>query len=204
MRVPIGLFEWDDYIFLSRSFKKISGDIISSLFDSMLRVPRVWALNMWKSMFGVTDEKILLTAEAEQRDGLFTYPSKLNHEPNFTKEYKNRKAVRPIGYLPFEIAFSYRSDYYLKKIKQLADKHHSKIHFVFTPDYLEPLPKPKLFDYYDQLGEVLIPNLDEIYQFRYWMNDTHLNNQGTKLYTDQIIELLRHGAGSSVYYDRFR
>ena len=96
-----------------------------------------------------------------------------------------------------------RVDYYLKRINRLCAEHDVKISFVFMPFYRHQLPGRKRVEYLSRLGEVLLPDIRELVDRKYWYDSTHLNQKGGILFTRKLVILLKKGKEASPYFKKF-
>ena len=62
------------------------------------------------------------------------------------------------------------------------------------------LPAQETFNYYKELGEVLLPNIDGIFKLDYWRDKNHMFKEGSSKFTEEVILLLKKGGGASPHY----
>lgn len=97
-----------------------------------------------------------------------------------------------------------RASFYLDKIHRLCLTYDVDLYFVFIPQYCHTLPSKSTFDFFSQRGEVLIPDIKLITNMKFWRNPGHLFQKGSRIFTRQLIKLLKKGKEASPYYHYYK
>lgn len=75
---------------------------------------------------------------------------------------------------------------YLEKITGLIDRKNIQLVFVYLPEYGSKLQRPRYWEYYQKIAPVLTPPDSILKSPKYWMDATHLNNQGARMVSNWI------------------
>lgn len=77
---------------------------------------------------------------------------------------------------------------YLKKISELCKEHGVKLYFLFLPARNGPLPGPHYREVLAKYGELVDVPFDGLYEGSLWRDVNHFNVEGTKLFTNRLLE----------------
>ncbi|MCP4151678.1 MAG: hypothetical protein GY757_28300 [bacterium] len=135
-------------------------------------------------------------------NGFYYHDDRLTQNKKDLAEFRGLSwDIRPGDATAFPIPS--RSAFYLDKIHKLCLKHKVKLYFVFIPHLFQYLPSQCTFDYYNKMGDVLIPNIEPFRNLKYWRDRGHLFQEGSKVFTKKLIRLLRKGKEASPYYKHY-
>lgn len=82
------------------------------------------------------------------------------------------------------------SEKYYHEIFKLCEKQNIKLYFYFIPSFSYPISTPSEIDMYKKYGTVLIPPLEIFKKPTNYMDKDHLNDNGSKLYSEWITNEL--------------
>ena len=97
-----------------------------------------------------------------------------------------------------------RSEFYLQRLKELADEHGTRLVFLHIPAWKKRLPTRAQHRFYSRFGEVIIPDLAKLQVPEYYVDPLHLYREGARVFTDEAAKLLEEGAEGTPYNDIYR
>jgi len=97
-----------------------------------------------------------------------------------------------------------RSEFYLQRLKELADEHGTRLVFLHVPAWKKRLPSRAQHRFYSRFGEVIIPDLSKLQVPTYYVDPLHLYREGTRVFTDEVARLLEPGSEGSLYDPIYR
>jgi hypothetical protein len=143
--------------------------------------------------------KLKVKTGNDSSNGFYIHNTKRKHQKTEFERFKNRKwRHKPSPKKLFSI--NPRSAFYIEKIHALCLKNNTKLSFLFIPVYFGDLPSKSTFDYYNKMGDVLIPDISRLDEPELWRNPSHLLEKGAEIYTEAVISLLKSGKESSPFY----
>ncbi len=193
-----------DILSLSNNFKKNISYIIDCMSNLAIRGFEKLCVRSFQKYFmknNILNEKQRKLYEKE--NGYYSHGDHQVQNKKFLKKFANvkvktisKKKYQESDYIP-----GTRADFYLKKICNLTQKKKIKLSFVYLPTYKKRvLPSQESFEYYSKLGEVLLPNCNDIFKINYWRDKNHLYKDGSVKFTNELISLLIEGTNNSPHY----
>lgn len=83
----------------------------------------------------------------------------------------------------------------------MTDDNDIHLSFVYVPTFRKQyLPSQETFNYYNELGDVLLPNIERIFRLDYWRDKNHMFKEGSSQFTVKLIFLLKNGKKASPHY----
>lgn len=80
----------------------------------------------------------------------------------------------------------YTSEKYLEQMLNLCSKNKAKVIFTYLPAFGRHSFEPHYKEYYEAKG-VLLSGLSVLNDKKYWSDNSHLNIEGSKVYTDYLL-----------------
>ncbi|MBZ0165483.1 MAG: hypothetical protein K8I00_01660 [Candidatus Omnitrophica bacterium] len=198
----LSLLRWRDYGTYSDPLKERIKHICGYAAEMSVRLYRSGIDQVWQAISGHSR----LDADIQRNElsgGFFVRDNLVGPKPEFIKRYGRFQPFFPVDKGPFIIPPNSYPDYYLRKMRALAARHHVEMSFVFISDFAAVLPHDQMFHYFHGMGEVYIPNLRRMYRSDNWKDKNHLYGQGSVALTGEIIRLLQEGAASSEEYGQY-
>ena len=97
-----------------------------------------------------------------------------------------------------------RSEFYLRRLKQIAEEHGTRLVFLHIPSWQKQLPTRAQHRFYSRFGEVVIPDLSQLQVPDYYVDPLHLYREGARVFTDDVARLLENGTQGTTYNDLYR
>ena len=97
-----------------------------------------------------------------------------------------------------------RSEFYLRRLQELANEHGTRLVFLHIPAWKKRLPNRAQHRFYSQFGDVIIPDLAKLQVPEYYVDPLHLDREGTNVFTDDVAQLLEEGSEGTTYNELYR
>lgn len=112
---------------------------------------------------------------------------------SFLNQYSQYQSLKRLSVQQDPSKVSLRYYRFMERIQNVCRQNNIKIYYAYTPKYRANLLSPRISNYLSDSGELLVPDLLNLYSINYWRNKTHLNEDGSNLYTKDIARLLTQG-----------
>ncbi len=129
-------------------------------------------------------------------------------DPAF-REQQAREAYQVPTRIPYPMRQTHplpgsRNDFYLHRLKELADERGTRLVFLYIPPWKKRPPPDAQHRYYSQFGEVVVPDLLKLHVPEYYVDALHLYGPGTQVFTDEVLQLLTKGTAGTPFNDLYR
>lgn len=182
-----------DVLTLSSAFKHFINQSFQATADLVVRAPTA----IINHLLGRLDCSTEACQKNDGSAGFYFDDPNLRQEPAFYEKWKDQRFE--LHFHEGRILEGSRAAFYVRKIKGLTDKYGAKLQFLYVPSYMGSPPGKNVVAFYRQFGPVLVPRLEPLYKIEYWTNSTHLFHEGSEVFTQNVIELLKHGPAASAY-----
>ncbi len=185
-----------DHLTYSSALKERLTHILGYAAELSVRLYRTTLEALWNAVFAdpLLAEEI---AAHEESGGFFVRDAEVRPREAFVAQYGRFQPFFPVAKGPFMLPPGTYPDYYLQKIAGLADRHGTRLSFIYISDFAAVLPHDQMYRRYRGWGEVYFPDLRRLYRSELWRDKNHLYGQGSEVMTEEIIRLQREGPASS-------
>ncbi|MCA9394040.1 MAG: hypothetical protein KC900_07540 [Candidatus Omnitrophica bacterium] len=185
-----------DYLTCSSQAKEVTKHLLSYSAELSVRWYKSLLTTGWLAVSG--DRHRAAAVEAyEKSGGFYTRDNQVQPRPDFVERYGRFQPFFPVSKGPYLLPPESFPDYYLHRMRTLADRHGTELSFIFISDFGAVLPNNQAFGRYRDMGDVYFPSLRRLYHSELWRDKNHLYGSGAVVLTDEIIRLLEEGAAAS-------
>jgi hypothetical protein len=195
----LGTLKAADVLFLTPDSKRKFGYLLEYAAQISVRLPRAFLANAFKGKEKRQQLEHTLRLNDHSR-GFQVEDAELVQDKKFYEEYKNKLwPFQDNPKMPIPFPHGSRNDFYTRKIAELAHNHGAKLYFLWMPSCRVPGPSQDVFDYYESLGEIIIPRYAAINRIEYWRNMSHVFQKGADVFTDELSAYLSRPRQNPIY-----
>lgn len=191
-----------DYLTCSPRGKEVIKHLLSYAAELSVRWYRSLMAACWRGVHEPRSRAADIAVH-QKNGGFFARDAVVSPRPEFVARYGRFQPHFPVSKGPFLLPPDSFPDYYLRRMKAVADRHESGLSFVFISDFAAVLPHDQAYRRYREWGDVYFPDLRRLYRSELWRDKNHLYGPGAVALTDEIIRLLKEGPAGSVDYGRY-